>query len=394
MVVSDEQEIPCAKEIANAATTLLEMCTSSLPETNGVGLENRLMETALTQMKPVCNSLEQYMPGHDSDAVGRILFVDDDPNFLKTVERLFHRRRDLSLQVASGAAEALRTLRHDMIAVLVADHYMPGIPGIELMGKARHLAPDTTRVLMTGRASLDLAIRSVNSGEVFRFVVKPCKPDELLRVVDDALDRHRIILYLNSGDEAKLLSLAQTIELKGHYARGHCERVAVYAGRIASELKMSPEDMKLTRYGCWLHDCGKIGIPEEVLNKPDVLDPEEREIVKLHPRWSGDVAMSAGLPDMVVNIAVYHHERWDGRGYPFGLSGTAIPREARIVAIADVYDALTTDKPYRKKLTAKQAIRILLQNRGRAFDPDLTSLFASIMRTAQGESRPVVWRKH
>jgi HD-GYP domain-containing protein (c-di-GMP phosphodiesterase class II) len=141
-----------------------------------------------------------------------------------------------------------------------------------------------------------------------------------------------------------------------------------------------PDDMKKNiKYGSWLHDCGKIGIPEAILNKPGALDAEQFDTIKKHPGWGADVARKAQLPEPVVNIVLYHHERIDGKGYPTGLKGTDIPLEARIVAIADAFDAMTSDRPYRKKLSAKEAMYVLKEGERTSFDPDLVDMFTSVL---------------
>ena len=132
---------------------------------------------------------------------------------------------------------------------------------------------------------------------------------------------------------------------------------------------------KNIKYGCWLHDCGKIGVPDGILNKPGILDAEQFEMIKQHSRWGAEVVRTAQLTEPVVNIALYHHERFNGKGYPVGLRGTDIPLEARIVAIADTYDAMTSDRPYRNKLPHEEAIEALRQGKATAFDPELVDLF-------------------
>jgi HD-GYP domain-containing protein (c-di-GMP phosphodiesterase class II) len=141
-----------------------------------------------------------------------------------------------------------------------------------------------------------------------------------------------------------------------------------------------PDDMKKNiKYGSWLHDCGKIGIPEAILNKPGALNSEQFDMIKKHPSWGADVARKAQLPEPIVNIVLYHHERIDGKGYPSGLKGADIPLEARIVAIADAFDAMTSDRPYRKKLSAKEAMYVLKESESSSFDPDLVDKFTSAL---------------
>ncbi len=313
-----------------------------------------------------------------------VLFVNDEQNVLNAAKRIL-RADPVTVLTACGASEGIELLKGNVVPVIVSDHMMPGMTGIEFLEWSKSVSPDSVRVLVTGSADLGVAIDAINRGEVFRFLAKPWHEQEVRRIVLDSISRYRLVAGLKSADEAKLLSLAQTIELKDPYTKGHCERVANYAARIASALGLPEEMKKDIRYGSWLHDCGKIGVPDLILNSPDALRGEHLEIVKRHPRWGADVAKTAMLPPVVVNIALYHHERYDGKGYPAGLRGTNIPVEARIVAIADAYDALTSDRPYRSRLPQDEAIARLYRDRLSCFDPDLIDIFLSTFDEDNGE---------
>lgn len=136
------------------------------------------------------------------------------------------------------------------------------------------------------------------------------------------------------------------------------------------------------KHGSWLHDCGKIGVPEIILNKPGALDPHEMDIVKKHPVWGADVARLAHRPEPVLNIILYHHEKWDGTGYPTGKKAANIPLEARIVSVADIFDALTSHRPYRKAFAFQKALVILKGMRETALDPEILDVFLLILGTA------------
>ncbi len=232
---------------------------------------------------------------------------------------------------------------------------------------------------MTGFADLETAIDAINRVEVFRFIVKPWENTQLVELVMDALKRYRLIKSIVKGDEATMLSLVRALELKDPYTKGHSERVAQYALTMAQEMKLSEKNMKAIQYGSWLHDCGKIGVSENILNYEGPLDDAETHIVRNHPMWGADVARKARLTETIVNIILYHHERYDGKGYPSGLCGTRIPLEARIVAVADIYDALTTERPYRKAYDKDKALLMLISMKGNILDPDLVDLFSHII---------------
>jgi putative nucleotidyltransferase with HDIG domain len=312
-----------------------------------------------------------------------VLIVDDDRNILAAAKRLFLRDSEISVLMASSAGEAMTIVEGNTIPVIISDNFMPEKTGIEFLEWAKVASPDSVRILLTGSADFQVAINSINPGEVYRFITKPWNRNEFRTVVFDALDRHKVVKCLKTGDEAKLFSLVRTIELKDPYTRGHSERVARYALQIADGLHL-PESEKINiRCGSLLHDCGKIGVPEAILNQPAALDGRQREMIQRHAQWSGEVARTAGLPTMVINIALHHHERYDGKGYPLGLSGLDIPKEARIVALADVYDALTSDRPYRKSLPHAKAIDHLRNEKNGSFDPALTDLFITTLENAR-----------
>ncbi|HEX8949801.1 MAG TPA: HD domain-containing phosphohydrolase [Dissulfurispiraceae bacterium] len=306
-----------------------------------------------------------------------VLFVDDEAHILSSISRLFA-DSSISAITVSNAAEALEALASGEVSVIVSDNMMPGITGIELLQQAKAVSPESVRILITGHADLQSAVDAINKGEVYRFLTKPWDDEEFKSIVLNALDRHKIILSLKRADEATLLSLAQAIELKDPYTRGHCDRVARYAVRIAEALGLTKEEQEYVKYGSWLHDCGKIGVPESILNHKGPLSPEQMEIVRNHSRWGADIVRLAQLPDAVINIILYHHERFDGKGYPSGLKGKGIPLEARIATVADVYDALTSDRPYRSKVSHEKAKEFILSFSGQFFDPEIVETFVRL----------------
>jgi putative nucleotidyltransferase with HDIG domain len=303
-----------------------------------------------------------------------VLFVDDEANILSAIERLFV-ERDFTLLTAGSAEQALGLLQTRQVSVLVSDHRMPGMSGIELLARSSQVSPDTIQVLMTAFADLQTAVAAINRSEIFRFVAKPWENEQLREVVRECLDRYRLVRSLRTGENATLLALAQAIELKDPYTKGHCERVAQYGVGIAGDLGLDAQVQKEIAWGGWLHDCGKIGVPEAILNFPGPLAAEQFAVIRKHPGWGSEVARQARLPQRVLNVIQFHHERFDGNGYPAGLEGEAIPLEARIIAVADVCDALLSDRPYRKRMALAEAMEVLEQLRGNALDPHIVSLF-------------------
>lgn len=309
-----------------------------------------------------------------------VLIVDDEPNILKALTRILS-DDGYAITVAATPQAALDLLRSRHFAVIVSDNMMPGMSGIELLEQAKVASPDSVRIMLTGHADAQTAIDAINRGEVYRFIAKPWETEAVRETVRDAANRSGMIRSLRRGDEATLRSLAQTIELKDSYTRGHCDRVAAYALKLAGALGIDEERKRQIKYGCWLHDCGKIGVPEAILNYNGPLSPEQLAVMQKHPQWGADVARQARLPEAVVNIILHHHEKYGGGGYPAGVKGEAIPLEARIVAVADVYDALATDRPYRKGFDKEKTMNIMTQMTAEGeLDPRLFDLFTGILR--------------
>lgn len=305
-----------------------------------------------------------------------ILFVDDEHQIHNTMKRLYHGRSDVRCLFASSGAEGLDILEREEVWVIVSDNMMPGMNGIEFLARARAMRPQALRIMMTAHADLSIAIDAINRSEAFRFVTKPFRNSEMTLLIDEALMRYQLMKSILTDDETIYLSLAQTVELKDPYTKGHCDRVAGYAMNLARVCGLEEEGViSEIKHGSWLHDCGKIGVPEAVLNYPGRLSEEEMKLVMLHPVWGADVARQAHLTERVINIILYHHERFDGKGYPFGLKGEIIPVEARIVMLADVFDGLTSERPYRKAFGCRKALEIMKEMTATHFDPRLAEIF-------------------
>ncbi len=307
----------------------------------------------------------------------RVLFLDDEQNVLNSLRRLFFREFDIV--ISTSGSEALSLLMQKEFSVIVSDNLMPGVKGIEVLQQAKRIAPDTVRIMLTGFGDMQAAVDAINQGEVYKFISKPWDNRELRATILDAVDRYRVIRSLRMADEHSLYSIAQTIELKDHYTKGHCDRVAKYAVAMAGAMGLGEKLMEDIRRGAWLHDGGKIGVPETILNHPGPLSDEQMAVIKQHPGWGADVIRLAHLSETIFNIALYHHEHFDGSGYPCGLQGDVIPIEARIVNVADIFDALTSERPYRRQLKQGEALEVLASNKCRFSDPDIVELFVDVL---------------
>lgn len=307
-----------------------------------------------------------------------VLLVDDDPLALAAIARVLA-DVDARVLTAGSGEQALEVMLREDVQVVVCDYEMPKMNGARLLSAARALRPEVVRIMLTGRADLETAVAAINQGEVFRFLQKPWSNDELRDTVVEALTRYQLVRSLRTADEGTIRSLAQTVELKDPYTRGHCDRVADYALRIAARLGLPADHVRDIKHGSWLHDCGKIGVPEAILNYPGRLTPEMFSVIQRHPGWGADVARQASLPPRVINVILFHHERMDGHGYESGITGAALPLEARIVAPCDVFDAITTERPYKPAASRQDGIRALEELAGSALDADITKLFVEIL---------------
>jgi len=316
--------------------------------------------------------------------VNTLLCIDDEPHILNSLKRLFN---DLDLQVltATSAFQAMEVMQRHSISVILCDNRMHGMTGIEFFQRVKAISPESVRIMLTGHADVKSAIDAINRGEVYRFITKPWDDNELKDEVLNAFNRYQMIHSLKRADEATLLSLAQTVELKDHYTKGHCDRVANYAMKIAGALNLPKETQRYIKYGSWLHDIGKIGVPESILNYSGLLSQDQMQVIKNHCWWGVEVARQAQLPETVIRIILYHHERYDGNGYPVGLKGNEIPLEARIVSVSDIYDALTTDRPYQIKSSHAKASEYLLSFKDKACDPYIVDIFMDLFTEKNDE---------
>jgi putative nucleotidyltransferase with HDIG domain len=198
-----------------------------------------------------------------------------------------------------------------------------------------------------------------------------------VRAEQDQADVRQRVSQLENDFLSLVRAWGESIEAKDRYTRGHCHRVAEYACRIARAVGVSEHDIVWFRMGAFLHDLGKTEVPEEILNKPSQLTADERVIMERHTVVGDEILANFPFPWEIRPMVRSHHERWDGGGYPDGISGTDIPITARILRIADIFDALTTTRSYRQPLTAQQALQVMEDDQG-SFDPDLFEVFRDL----------------
>jgi response regulator RpfG family c-di-GMP phosphodiesterase len=333
------------------------------------------------------------------------LIVDDEPRLRQVMVHLM-RADGFQCVEAGNGLEALEQLRKCPAILVLSDLRMPKMDGFALLREIRSLYPDIAVVMITAVADVEIAVNCLAIGAA-DYVIKPYNLEDVRARVAQALEKRRMVLELRAYREsleervsaqarrleelflASVQSLAEALELKDPYTRGHSVRVSHYSSVIAQRMGVGGELLRQIELGGHVHDIGKIGVRETVLNKPDRLTPEEYEHIMTHPVLGWRIlAPLLGETPHALNIVRSHHERFDGRGIPDGLCGIEIPLEARIAAAADALDAMTSDRPYRNsEMTLGLAIEEIQRNARAQFDPDVVD--ALVAAAAAGELRLV-----
>lgn len=311
---------------------------------------------------------------------GKILIVDDESRSRTALEMLL-RREGFEIHAASDGESALAacaTLQPDMILL---DVLMPGMDGFEVCKRIKE-RPETRLtpvVLITGLSETEDRIKGINAG-ADDFLSKPIDLNELLARTRSLIKLKQYTDELEHA-ESVLFSLALSIEARDPYTRGHCERLAEMSARLGETLQLADEHVTALRRAGVVHDVGKVVVPDAILLKPGPLSTDEMEIVKKHPVVGERICSPLKIFRPVLPIIRHHHERYDGSGYPDHLHGTEIPVTARILQLADVYDALTTDRPYRKADQPEVALQVMEEEAKRGWwDRELFDAFREMIR--------------
>ncbi|HEV7555596.1 MAG TPA: HD-GYP domain-containing protein [Kofleriaceae bacterium] len=322
----------------------------------------------------------------------------------------------LVVETARTTVEALNKLRVHPAHVVVAFHLTSTFDGVSLLESSALPAPDALRIALVSSPdeAIELDYRPAHNGIIIRLVAKPSERSRLVALVGEAVkllnlvEEQRELVRKLSIDQSKmqrretlldtvvkertkeleesyeklkianrqaLFGLAEAIEAKDPYTKGHCGRVAAYSLLLAKEAGYPAEGLETLEFGAFLHDIGKIGIKDAVLLKPGPLDDAEWAHMREHPVKGDEIASKIEMLRPIMPAVRNHHERWDGSGYPDKMVAEAIPLVARIVAIADAYDAMATDRPYKKALPLEECEAVLLKTAGKMYDPELIEVF-------------------
>ncbi|UCC67209.1 MAG: response regulator [Armatimonadota bacterium] len=322
----------------------------------------------------------------------RILVVDDDAAVRSLLGRLLS-DAGCRVECAPEAGAALQACRRGSFDLAMIDLRLPGPGGGELAASIADKWPNTAVIIATGVDDTVTAVRCMRGG-AFDYLIKPFDLDDVVLRVERALERRRLLLE-SQRQRAELegrvrsetrtarrvflgaiKSLCWALEAKDDYTRGHSERVTRIAGEVARALGVPREDIRRIRLAGRLHDIGKIGVRESVLSKPGPLTEDEYRQVQTHPVIGEQILAPVLLDASTVRIVRHHHEHYGGAGYPDGLRTSAIPFGARVLAVADAFDALTSDRPYRSRLSRERALEVLRGGAGTQWQPTLVEALA------------------
>ncbi len=356
-----------------------------------------------------------------------ILLIDDEESILDIMTMTLA-DEGYDLHTARSAAEGLEILKASPnFSLIISDHMMPGMTGVQFFAQAREICPAALRVLLTGYTDMDAMIDAINSGGIHLYLTKPWQRDELLYSINQMLSKAELIienrrldelvkkqneelLELNKNLEEKVrlktrhldqraeelktsyekirlilggtvLAMSKIVESRDPYTAGHEQQVSEIAGLIAQKMSLSDDQVEAVRIAGSLHDIGKIGVPAEILTKPGQLSFLEMEMIKTHTQNAYDILKTIEFPYPIAQIILQHHERMDGSGYPQGLKGEDILLAARIIGVADVLEAMSAHRPYRPALGMEAALDEITKNSGVLYDPNVVDACLGIYQT-------------
>lgn len=343
-----------------------------------------------------------------------ILIVDDEIGPRESLRMIL--KPNYNVFTAENGNAAVQMIKKIEIEVATLDLRMPGISGIETLKEIRTLDPNVMVIIITGYGTLKSAIEAIRYG-AFDYIPKPFNVPEISCVIEKAIKRRKLNLkirqilrnFSSAGLESsaspileeKMISdslwedvsisgsrsclefarvLSSTLEEKDPYTHGHSERVCRYSDMISERLSFSIKDRDELQIASYLHDIGKIGISNRYINKREVLSSTDWAIIREHTKKSIELLIPLSLSENILSSIYNHHEHFDGSGYPDGLKGNDIPLGARIIGVADAYDSMTSDRPYRNPLSNEEAKGELLKCAGSQFDPHLVSVFLEVLQ--------------
>lgn len=328
----------------------------------------------------------------------RILIVDDEEVICSILAQRLS-KEGYSCVTANNGREALHQFYKNTFSLIISDIKMPEMNGIELLKRVKALNPNIMVIMVTAYPEIDMAVEAMRLG-ANDFIIKPADLDLVILSVKKAMEKRRLeeeveayhnhleklveertaklqqayrILKKAHLDSVKVL--AEAIDAKDPYTRGHSDRVRRMSLKIAIQMGFAEDRLESLEYGALLHDIGKIGIKDEVLQKPGPLSPEEFHYIQEHPLIGVKIVQEIDFFKDKIPMIRHHHEHFDGSGYPDGLAGEAVPIEARIITVPDAFDAMTSLRPHRGIMPLQDVLAELEKAKGKQFDPNVLEIF-------------------
>lgn len=326
----------------------------------------------------------------------KILLVDDEPSILKILQRIIKRVGGTCV-TAMNAEEAREALQTDSFDLLLSDLYLPGQSGMELIQWVQERFPHIGVIMISGEDDAEVAQKALETG-AYGYIIKPFKVNEIVIHIASALRRQQLeaeqrdrfdnlellvekrTSELHQALTGVVMAVANTLEFRDPYTAGHQRRVGELARSLAQELGCSENKTEGIYMAGLIHDLGKIALPAEILSKPSRLSAIEFSLIKTHPQAGYDILKDITFPWPIADMVLQHHERQDGSGYPQGLKDKDILFEAKILAVADVVEAMSSHRPYRPGLGIQNSLLELEKGSGVLFDPHIVDVCLNLFR--------------
>lgn len=331
----------------------------------------------------------------------KILIVDDEPDNLALLYRTLRSKYDIVK--STSPLQALEILKQDKFNCILSDHKMPEMDGVEFLKRSCDIAPDTMRLLVTAYTDAGILIDAINYAKIYRYIKKPYNPDEMMLIVENALeywqlkaDNGALVNDLKELFAGTITAIVEALDAKDSYTLGRSRRVTFYAVKMAKALHLSDTTTGKIELAGLLHDIGMIGVSDDILSKVERLTQDEYNEIKKHVHHSVRILDDIKQLSDVVEIIKYHHEFYDGTGYPYAKKGDEIPIGSRIIAVADAFDSMVTPKVYRQQVVPSEALAKIKALSGKQFDPIVVENFEHILPSCLRELKELerkMWTK-
>ena len=332
------------------------------------------------------------------DSGYKIIAVDDEPGILDSLS-VFFKRSGYEFTPVTDPMQAIELVRKEHFDLMILDFIMTPLHGDEVVEEIRKFNKDLYIILLTGHKDLAPPLETIKRLDIQGYCEKSDKPDQLLLLVESgvkSISQMNLIKHINKELQEtyeklenaymeSIETLRLAVDAKDIYTRGHSDRVSEYCVLIGKKLGLSEDDIKALKIGGLFHDIGKIGVPDSVLLKEEKLTDEEYSQIKNHPSIGAHILSTATIFSDILPIVKHHHEKYNGTGYPSKLSGESIPYLARIAALADTFDAMSSKRPYRDALSIEVIKEEIKKNKGTQFDPKLADVFLDILENDYNE---------